>query len=192
MSYDIFPDLPSMEWKIKKSQHWNTVVQKSGSGRRKTLSLLSYPDWGIALKYLCLNQHEIEQLVGFFAMMRGRHQPFLWLDPDDFEQTGVKIGIGDGVTTGFQLLRDLAGYAVDPVLDIVPGTLTVYVDGAATPVDLEDDGWIELTAPPDPGSEITADFQYYWRVAFDDDDMEWTTIIDRYYETGRFKLVTVK
>lgn len=127
-SLPVFNSPPCMAWNSTKTQKWNTKIQKYGSGRRKTLSRWSYPEWELNCSYTCLDPDQVEYVAGFFARMRGEAGTFLWMDPDDYRQTGVQIGIGDGVTTGFQLVRNYGGFA-EPVRDVVEGTLKLYQDG---------------------------------------------------------------
>lgn len=181
-----------MAWNNTKTQSWDTIIQKYGSGKRKSLSRWSYPQWTLECSYTCLSQKEIEYVVGFFATVRGQHQPFLWLDLEDYRQENVRIGVGDGGNTGFQLLRNYSNLFAEPVYGVVSGTLHVFVNDIEVPVSSEDEGWIELTSPPDPGATITATFDYYWRVAFDSDDLDWSNFWYGFYKLNKVKLVTVR
>ena len=192
MSYPVFISPPTMAWNSTKTQKWNTEIQKSASGRRKTLSRWSYPEYELNCSYTCLNPAEIDYVAGFFAKMRGQAEIFLWRDDQDYKIENSLIGIGDGFTTGFQLLRDLGGQFYEPILDVVPGTLKVFVDGIETPVTLEDDGWIEFLTAPAAGAAITISCEYYWRVAFADDSLTWEHFWYNFYRLKTVKLVTVK
>jgi uncharacterized protein (TIGR02217 family) len=180
-----------MAWNSTKTQIWDTKIQKYGSGRRKTLSRWPYPQWEIDCDYTCLDRDELEYTAGFFAKVRGQFQPFLWKDDQDYKQTGVQIGIGNGSTTGFQLIRNYGGF-VEPVLDIVAGTLTAYENDVAKTVTLGEDGWIEFSTAPASGALITASFEYYWRVAFAKDEKTWENFWYDFYRLKSIKLVTVK
>jgi len=192
MSYPVFISPPSMAWNSTKTQKWNTEIQKSASGRRKTLSRWSYPEYELNCSYTCLNPAEIDYVAGFFAKMRGQAGTFLWKDDQDYKIENSLIGIGDGFTTGFQLLRDLGGQFYEPILDVVPGTLKVYVDDVKTNVTLYEDGLIEFLSAPAAGSIITASCEYYWRVAFADDSLTWEHFWYNFYRLKSVKLVTVK
>ena len=191
MSLPVFQSPPSIAWNSTKTQKWDTKIQKYGGGRRKTLARWSYPEWELNCEYTCLDAAEREYMAGFFAMVRGQAGTFLWCDPEDHRQTQVRIGTGDETTTGFQLIRKLGGLFVEPIRDIVPGTLTVLVDGAAVKATLKEDGWVEIAAP-ESGANVTATFEYYWRVAFADDGMTWSNFWYDFYNLKSVKLVTVK
>lgn len=181
-----------MEWKSVKRQRWDTKIQKSGSGIRKSLSRWAYPEWDIECGYTCLSDSDIDKAAGFFGLVRGQYQPFLWRDSEDYQQTKVRVGVGDGVKQGFQLLKNLANLYIEHVKDIVPGTLKIYVDDVEVDATLGVDGMAIAAIPPGIGVIVTASFQYYWRVAFADDDLEWSNFWYNFYKLNKIKLVTVK
>lgn len=192
MALPIFPDLPTMAWNSKKRQIWEGVkVQKSGSGRRKSLRTQAYPEWEIECSYTCLDTEQIKKAAGFFAMVGGEFQPFLWKDPEDYFEEAVRIGTGTGSQSQFQLLKNLGGYYIEPVRDVVSGTLTVKVNGAAVSVLSENNGLVTVS-PPAAGAVVTASFEYYWRVAFDGNSSEWENFWYNYYKLNKILVVTVR
>lgn len=193
MSLAIFPSLQSMEWKNSKTQRWEGVyVQKSGNGRRKSLCTQAYPEWEMECSYACLSQEEVEKAAGFFAMVRGSHRPFLWKDTEDFSQTNVRIGVSDGTVMGWQLLRNYGGYFVAPVRDIVDGTLVMFADGVEFDCVLGVDGWVTPTVAQPADAVITASFEYYWRVAFNDSELTWENFWYNYYSLKEISLISVR
>lgn len=193
MSLPIFNCPPSVAFNSTKTQKWDTIIQKSGNGRRKTLSRWPYPEWVIDIDLTKLDPDEYKYTAGFFAKMRGKAGSFLWKDTEDYREENVQIGIGDGETTGFQLVRNLGDQFVEPVLDILADTLIVMVnDEPVTVSAIDDDGWIILASAPTVGATVTASFEYYWRVAFNDDDLTWTNLFYDLYNLKSIKLVTVK
>lgn len=189
MSLPVFPTLTTMEWNSVKKQRWNTKVQTSGSGIRKTMAAWAYPQWEIKAAYRALSTAEYKTLAGFCAQVKGSFAPFLWLDPEDYQETGVRIGIGSGASKSFQLLRNFDNRFVEPVRDIVAGTLHVYEAGVEKTVTLGSDGIV--TFSPANGAIITATFQYYWRVAFKDDDLDWEYFWYSLYRLKTLEMVTV-
>lgn len=192
MALPIFPDLPSMEWNNKKQPIWNVTVKRSGTGKRKSLTTQAYTHWELSMSFRCLDQEQIEKAAGFFSMIKGSLTPFLWKDMEDYKQEKVRIGAGNGENTGFQLVRNLGNYYVEPVLDIVPGTLTVYVADEPTAVTLDTDGWVDFAEPPPMGAIITASFEYYWRVAVVDNCPTWENFWYGFYKLNSFTLETVR
>jgi uncharacterized protein (TIGR02217 family) len=188
MSLAVFPELPTMAWDSLKRQRWDTKVQKYGNGGRKTLSRQAYPEWIIECAYTCHDANDTKKAFGFFAMVRAGYQPFLWKDPEDYHEESVVIGSGDGIRCDFQLIRKFDIYAVEPVRDIVPGTLHIFEDENPATVTLEEDGWVIFENPP--SGIITATFDYYWRVAFDQDSMDYANFWYNFYKLNKITLVT--
>ena len=192
MNLPIFPDLKTMAWNNTKTPRWDTAIQKYGSGKRKTLSRWTYPEWELDCKYTCLDQAEIEEVAGFFLMVRGRFQPFLWRDLEDYKQEKVRIGAGDGQTTDFQLVRNFANLFVEPIRDIVDGSLEIYLNDDPSEVQSESEGLVKFAQAPPAGAVITASFEYYWRVAFDEDELSWNNFWYSFYQLNRVRLVSVR
>ncbi|SFM09058.1 DUF2460 domain-containing protein [Pelosinus propionicus] len=192
MSLAIFPALPTMAWNSEKRQIWDVTVQKSGSGRRKTLCQQAYPAWELQCSYTALSDSDIKKAAGFFGMVKGMHTPFLWRDPEDYKETNVRIGTGNGVTKEFQLLRNFGGYMVEPITDPIVETITVFNNGNKAVITPLTDGWVQFASPPSTGAVLTASFEYYWRVAFDDDGLSWANFWYGYYSLKTIKLVSAR
>lgn len=192
MSLPVFPQFPSMAWNSEKAQSWEVTVKKSGTGKRKTMTSQAYPNWTIKCSYTALSQEEVERAAGFFAQVKGELLPFLWKDPEDYQEPNVRIGTGNGANKEFQLLRNYADEYVEPIYDVVPGTLMAFVDGVTANYTLGTDGLITMAAPPALGAVVTATFEYYWRVAFDVDNVTFTNFWYNYYELKTITLVNVR
>ena len=64
---------------------------------------------------------EYQTLVGFWnSVMTTAGGVFAYVDPEDNAVASQEMGVGDGATTSFQLVRTLGGFD-DPVLDPVCG-----------------------------------------------------------------------
>lgn len=163
MGYKKFPDIRRFAWDSSKKQSWNTTVQKSASGRIRTMTNQLYPAWTIKASYNALTDEEARQLLGFVAERKGCYEPFLWLDPEDYKATGVTLVNTSGY---YQAVMNVGGY-VEPVEYIEH--VTVYVDGikqAANTYSVED-GVIKFAVQPK--GNVTADYTYYWLVHFSED-----------------------
>ena len=126
MSNVQFPDLRGLAWEYTLSPTFSTGVQQATSGREVRAAYWSGPLWKLSLTYEFLHddaQHvdangysQLQQLIGFFLARQGSFDSFL-IDlaqltrkPLDSSVNGQPIGIGDGSTTSFQLVRNVAGY----------------------------------------------------------------------------------
>jgi uncharacterized protein (TIGR02217 family) len=188
----IFPQLPGQAFGSKKTQRWDVKAQKSGSKKRKAMTSQVYPEWEIEVAYKALSKENIDKIMGFYGAMKGPLTPFLWRDLEDYREENIRLGIGDGMTSGFYLIRNVGGYFADRVFDVVSGTLKVYVNGTLAEYTTGDAGLIMLTKTPEAGDVISADFEYYWRVCFADEYTESVNIFYDLYENKKIRLVTIE
>lgn len=172
MSTAVFPSLLGLGFSVFRTPMWSTLRQQSASGKRLALGLWSSPiyQWDLTFDVLRSDpvNAEWQQVVGFFNARQGRLDTFLFTDPDDNAVAAQLLGVGDGVTTVFQLIRTLGGF-VEPVN--APNVVSaVYLNGVAQSggsysVDPAT-GLLTFTSAPGSGVTITADFTYYFRCEF--------------------------
>ena len=135
MSNSIFPTPVGLGWTIGRSPESNTIVQRAVSGFERRTALMSYPLWHFRLTYEFLRSDsvnvELQAMDDFFRSRQGKFDSFLFEDtytPDN-AVTAQQFGVGDGVTSAFQLTRVLqASGFVEPVMN-VKGTPTIFVGG---------------------------------------------------------------
>jgi len=201
MTTPVFPTLIGLTWPVKRTPKWSTTVQTSVSGKRTVIANWTYPiyQWELAFEMLQAGgaRQDFQALMGFFNQMQGQFGTFLYQDADDNSATGQTIGIGDGVTTTFQLVRAM-GY-VEPIF--APAAVSaVYVNGvalagtawsvgaygSATP------GQISLTVAPPVGAAITADFSFYFPCAFTDDTLTLERFMYQLYQAQKVAFASLK
>ncbi len=131
--------------------------------------------WDVA--YGIKAKADLVTLLEFFYAMRGRLTGFRFKSPDDFEATTVSLGMGDGSTTDFQLVKTYTVGSLTFIRKIskpVAGTVIVYLDavdqGSAWSIDITT-GLVSLDVAPASGEEVTATFQFDIPVRFDVDYM---------------------
>lgn len=134
---------------------------------------------------------DLHSVIAFFEERRGRLYGFRWRDPSDWKSSAPEaaptpldqqIGIGDGATRTFQLVKTYGG-AFAPwlrrITKPVAGSVTVAIDGVVTNDGV--DFTVEATtgtvtfavaATPATGSSITAGFLFDVPVRFDADRLE--------------------
>jgi uncharacterized protein (TIGR02217 family) len=130
------------------------------------------------------------ELVAFFEARRGRMHGFRFRDPVDWKScapsqavaaTDQALGVGDGETTEFQLVKRYAsgGAFRDRIITKpVEDTVLVAVDGAAITafeVDLAT-GLVTFDTAPADGAVLTAGFEFDVAVRFDADRLEMTLV----------------
>jgi hypothetical protein len=174
MSPPIFPALPGLAYPVKRTPKWSGSRQESLSGKKVRTSFFSYPIWAYTLPFNILRSGsaflEWQQLAGFINAVNGGTGLWLYNDVNDNSATAQEFGVGDGVTSTFQLVRALGGF-IEPVffpnvitnIEIAGTPTSAYTQGASNP------GAITFNSPPANGAALTWTGTFYWGCRFDDD-----------------------
>lgn len=118
----------------------------------------------------------LNEFINLWHAAGGMADTFKFRHWSDYSAEGQEIGVGDGITSSFQLFKLYTAGAVTrqrkitrPVVD----TVTVYVEGTpeAATVDYET-GIVTLGSPPVDSALVTADFEFDVPVRFDSDELE--------------------
>ena len=161
-----FPELRRFSWSSTWAEKWNTTIQKSASGRVRTLTNQLYPAWTITASYPALTDAQADELLGFAALVKGSFEAFLWLDPEHNAEAGVPlVQVTDNK---YQCVVRIGGF-VEPA-EYVEG-VTIYVDGKKLK---ESDYTVAdgiVTFKQAPAGTVTADYTYYWKVIFAEDGL---------------------
>ncbi|NPD15371.1 DUF2460 domain-containing protein [Xinfangfangia sp. D13-10-4-6] len=142
-------------------------------------------DAGVGLRSL----DDLEALIAFFEARRGQLHGFRWKDWSDYRSClpsrlisplDQVIGVGDGTTTGFGLVKTyvsgLESYA-RPIAKPVAGSVQVAlsddpkVEGIEFAVNPAS-GQVVFAVPPPKGTRITAGFEFDVPVRFDADRIQ--------------------
>ena len=182
MAIKFWPVLTGVAMKSSKSQKWNTTVEQAGSGRMRSNTNQLLPLWTISVKFPRLTDEEYKKIMGFVALLKGAHEPFYWLDPDDYQETGVTLAKASNGT--YPCVMKFGDY-VEPV-DYVDN-LKVYVAGtpqAASKYTVTDG---VITFKSAPGGTVTADYRYYWKVHLPADGISIDHVFRNFKQTGTIK-----
>ena len=179
-----WPVLTGIAIRSSKSQKWNTTIEKVGSGRLRSNTNQLLPLWTISVKFVMLSDADAKTIMGFVAQLKGAHQPFWWLDPDDYQETGIQLPKNpDG---SYQCVMKVGGYveAVDKI-----DQLKVYVDGVlqASSAYTVNDGAIVFGTAPASGAVVTADYRYYWKMHLPNDGLSMDYVFTNLKQTGTIK-----
>lgn len=127
---------------------------------------------------------QLEELIAFFRARKGRAYGFRFKDWTDYQGISEVVGVGDGVTTAFQLIKlYLSADTMEEriITKPVAGTVMIYKDMVRQTTGFEVDnatGVVMFTAPPASGVVIAADFEFDVPVRFDTDRL--SASIDSY------------
>lgn len=153
------------------------------------------------------SEAELAEVVAFFRARRGRAAGFRFRDPTDWSSNGateipsagdVRLGIGNGVQTRFELVKRYGEGAEAQVRRITrpeAGSVRVAVNGVERA-----DGWsltaaggiVDFDAPPPPGAEVTAGFRFDVPVRFAEDRLELSLTAFRAGEVPSIPLIEVR
>lgn len=184
MTTTTWPILTNIEMRSSKSQKWNTAIEQVGSGRKRSNTNQLMPLWTISVKFWKLSEADYKTIMGFVALRKGAHEPFYWLDPDDYQETAVTL---PKISSGkYQCVMKFGGYieAVEKV-----DQLTVYVNGTEQAASgySESNGVITFATAPASDATVTATYRYYWKVHLPADGITMNHIFTDFKQTGTLK-----
>lgn len=204
MSNAIFPALAGLAWDWDKSYAFKTLIQPSQNANEVRVATQAYPriNWKGAFEYLSedLGSDDFNTLAGFFQQRFGAYDSFLLDDvianPPDNYVVAQSLGVGDGVTTTFQLTRTQGGFT-QPIgeVNLTDGTkpLLVYIGGVlqSSGYSVAPGGILTFTSAPGSSLLVSATFKYYWRVRFNDDNLDFRVMFTKIWEAQQVELIQV-
>jgi uncharacterized protein (TIGR02217 family) len=189
MSSQLFPKFRGLTWDVELTPTFSTDIQQALAGREVRTAKWANPIWQIKLTYAYLPHDpnkplndsgytDLETLMGFYLSRQGSFDDFL-LNLSDVTQrledsvySGQALGVGDAVTTKFQLTRSFGGFS-EAVQNPAGQSAIVYVNGVAKVQGTDytiANGIVTFSAAPANGANLTADFTMLYRVRFDNQD----------------------
>lgn len=200
MSDAIFPTFIGQSWPVTKSPAYKTLIQTSVSGKEKRIALQSYPRWtfGISFNYLSDDgtpNCDVQKLSGFILSRQGSFDDFLFAaDPFFFSDNVANdqsFGVGDGITTQFQLVRNYGGY-IEPVTGIIEAPVIKKSGVATTAFIFSTYGVITFATAPAAGEVLKWSGKFYYRVRFTEDSIDLENDMYRIWSSQSVGLITVK
>lgn len=207
---DLFPELPGLTYSVVKRPKFFTGIGTSASGREVRVGYAATPlwEWDLTFEYLpdkptdaAATPSDLRQLIGFYLKQNGALYGFNFRDPDDNTVTGEQIGVGDGISTNFYLVRTFGGTAgsgVEPIGGLDQSQpFHVYCNGALQDPSAYDvvttqpvAQIVRFHAPPAPGIVITADLSFFYFVRFKDDHYDFEKFLDRLWSQRQITLMS--
>jgi hypothetical protein len=133
-----------------------------------------------------------QTLLGFYNGRQGSYDNFLFADPTDgfvFNQ----IGVGDGVTTQFQLTRTFGGFTEVIQNPLGPLQISFNTSPAITSgYSMSSTGLITFTSAPTLGDTINAYSSFFFRCRFTEDNLEGNNFMYNLFKLKSLKLMSVK
>lgn len=193
MSDILFPTLPGVTWRATWTPTFRTKVQSAVSGKEYRASLMANPLYNLTLSYEFLrhgSRQELRQLVGFYLARRGAFDNFLYRMEDDCTVTDQLVGIADGTTRSFQLVRSFGSDFSEPVQNIEAVT-GVKVNGLVPlgGYTVSPTGMLTFNFPPGTGP-ITWTGSYFYRARFADDEQDFDRFMKNLWEAKTVNLIS--
>jgi len=196
MSQLILPNFSTRGFSSFKRPTWSTMKSTRASGKVKRAALYTYPLYNFELSFNGLRadsiRQELQQLMGFFNTMNGGFDDFLYLDPTDNLITSQVIGVGDGSTTLFPLIRNMGGW-IEPIGQAAsqPTVSVGRVPNAAWSLVLPN--LIQFETAPAIGDQILIEnMQFYFVCTFDDDQQEFENFMYQMWLNKSVKFTSEK
>lgn len=172
---------------------YNTSVIEVSSGAEQRNANWDYPRCEYDIAYGVREQDDLEALIEFFHIVKGRAYSFRYWDPIDYKScrtdqtiafTNQTIGTGDGTEDEFQIYKTYSKTGLNgstiysrvrKITKIVASTLVVGVGGVAdTDWTLDDEtGIITFNVGSEPANEaiVTAGYEFDVHARFDTDQI---------------------
>ena len=175
MFYDIvFPESISM--KSSYIIEYNTIINKSKNGNELRISNYDYP----LLSYNVINEiktkTELEDIINFFKLVKGRAYGFKFKDWLDYKVINQNIAVADGEQKDFQLIKT---YNINNKLQTrkitKPKQVSIFINNQNITTNISinyENGIITFNTPPEKDTIISASFEFYVPVRFDNDKIE--------------------
>jgi uncharacterized protein (TIGR02217 family) len=205
--YDVFPVLAGLGWSVTKAPEWKTVIHETAGGYEDRWGMWAQPRWKWTVTFEFLRAdlvyYEFQALANFINRKFGTKDDFLFWDPTDNYAVNQVIGVGDGATTIFQMVRRMfSGGLAEPVFAVnnsinnVPAGNVIYLDGIPLMTDsgyvLGDDGMLTFDTPPASGVNINADFNYFWPARLADDENDFDYFMADLWEMKKLEILGLK
>jgi uncharacterized protein (TIGR02217 family) len=191
----LFPTFDGYSFNAVRRPMWSTELQTHQSGREVRFNYWDTPlyEWDLTFSVLHDFQYgfptvipsELRRLAGFFGAVQGSLLSFLYLDPDDNMVLGQPIGIGDGTTTTFLIVRTFGdptygATVTEPVGGLATSSFNLYLNGVLQPTSSYSfagstlgNNVVVFGLPPAPSVVITVDLQpFYFLVRFKEDTLD--------------------
>lgn len=168
MTTPTFPTLAGLGFPVTRTPVFSTTPQVAFSGKDSRRANWTYPKHRYELTFDLLRSDsnaEWQTLMGFFMKVKGSALPFFFFDVDDNTAASQQFGIGDGITTQYQLVRSLGGF-VEPVYAPI-GTPSVSGGGLFS----VSNGLVTFSIPPTNSSVLTWSGTFNWLCRFDADEL---------------------
>ena len=211
MALPVYPGanlLPGLTYGAKWSPVFFNQTATGPTGAEQDIAIAQYPlhDFELTYEFLrdgpqwggTLSALELRTMMGFHLQMSGSLGRFLYKNPDDQQVFQQPIGIGDGTTQSFTLVRTFGanGYGgFEPVGQVNTGELfNVYLGGSFVPVAPTlytlntanaAANTITFTTAPAAGQAVAIDMSYFYYCKLANNTATFEKFMHRLWSIGK-------
>lgn len=200
MTSFVFPTIRGQSWTIKRHTTYKTLTDEAMSRRVSTLALQRYAMYSWELGFELLRDDstpsDLQAIVGLYNACLGRFDSFLYTDPIYNTANGVVFGVGDGVTTNFQIINYFSNPGGPFGPDIIQnfnGGLPIITDNLGPPGSLSigPSGIVTFLTPPAFGHNLAWSGSFYFRCKFMEDTLEMSEFMDNWWSAKSVKFASI-
>lgn len=170
---EVYPELIGLTYNTVAKPTFSNNIQTNTAGTETRTQYQAYPKWDFTLQYDYLPNEDptasdFHSLIGFFMARSGGFEDFLFKAPDDYHVEGLDLGVSDGTTTEYDLVRPIGPYR-EPIGQVkgdsvvvsvttaephnIPGTgpYTVVLDHHTVEAFTSVTGYAQVPSAPGPG-----------------------------------------
>lgn len=217
MALPVYPGkslLKGLTYSSKWTPRFFVQTAVAATGAETDVPIAQYPlhDFELTYKFLrdgvgwndALSALEFRTMMGFHLMMQGSAGRCLYQNPDDNQVWRQPLGTGDGSTTAFTLIRTFGanGYtAAEPVGQVDPTTINVYLGTSTTPVapalytiNIANPvaNTITFVTPPSAGTPVSIDMSYFYYCKLVNDAPQFEKFMNRLWALGKVQLRSLR
>lgn len=205
MSSLVYPGpslLPGLSWNRERSYLWSTNIQESPSGKETRIRYRQFPRIRFMLKYELLrddiSSSDAKRLVGLFNALAGSFDTCLFEDPDFNTVSNMGFGTGDGSLQSYQLVanyQNSGGPGTPEIIQNFNGSPSIFNNGVLVSggsYTLGPTGVVTFGTAPLAGRALTWSGSFYYRVRFQDDELNLTQFLSRWWMSREIALISVK
>ena len=197
MSNLVYPTLPGLDFGVAREVMAPPVAIKTTPslrefrGRDSTFTRYNY---SLSYEFLrsAVAYTELQTLQGFYNLVGGAFDSFLFTDPDDSVATAMQFAVGNGASTVFQLTRSFGGFA-EAIFDF-NGGLSVFDNGTnvGAGVNVSSTGVATFTVAPVAGHLLTWTGNFYRRCRFTDPKMSAEKFMSNLWTARKVQFMSVQ
>ncbi len=178
----IFPDDVKLSYPLQIAPRWRTVVTSFEGGWEQRMKKEDFAVYDVTLRADRLSKADFLKVWEFYQARKGAYEAFYFYVPYTDTYKGLYVGVGDGVTTTFDLQgKSTSAQAIYLDFALQSTGYSILTGGGAESADR-----VQFTSPPSSGAIVSCDLTGFLRIRcrFKEDSMTKEYLANGLYRTG--------